>query len=111
MTLRMNYLITTMPRTLFEVQSAIYDWESAHSKENDYTYAQRSRVGHAIAAPIVKDSAGEAWTCELFETHYNVQQDTLIFVWRPQFLVKDLPDTMRKVPDVDSNNPIKYGGE
>ena len=109
---RMNYLVTTLPRATYEVAMALSDWSHAHSKDNDFAYPDPKKVGYKIESPVVKDNKGDAYLCELVETHYNPQQDMLIFVWKPAIAVKDLPEELQAVPD---HNPMlvryKFAGE
>jgi hypothetical protein len=108
----MNYIVTTLPRSIAEVQMALGDWSCAHSKDGNYAYPDPKKIGYKIESPVVRDNRDKLYLCELVETHYNAQADTLIFVWKPTLAIEDLPEDLQHVPD---HNPTllqhKFAGE
>lgn len=107
MTWRLNYLVTTLPAAVVEVHNARKDWQLEH-----YAIADPRKVGYAIPSPVVKDSRGVEYLCELVGTHYDASQGVLIFVWKPTLTSDELPDHLKNVPDHDPAIPSrKYGGE
>ena len=94
------------------MQNALLDWNFAHSKEKGFQHADPKKIGYKIESPVVNDNAGKVYLCELVETHYNPQQDVLIFVWKPAFEASELPAALQAVPDHDPNLPLyRFAGE